>query len=118
MENPTENLTPAGQPSGLSGLAGLGAKSPTVPDNAAIARQMRYLMEADMRLSDVKRRTQCAKHWLRRRDPEHAAEELLHVGNEARRLRLHLAAWENYVISSPNVSDQPRAEDNHEQHKK
>jgi hypothetical protein len=65
---------------------------------ARIERQVRYLSEADARLSEVKNRTRCAKHWLSRRDPEHAAEELMHVINEARRLRLHLEAWESYVI--------------------
>lgn len=70
------------------------------PSNAAIERQVRYLMEAGARLSEVKIRTQNAKHFVGRRDPGHTADELNHVINEANRLLVHLAAWDYYVIPS------------------
>lgn len=62
-----------------------------------IERRMRYLSEADIRLAEVKNRVRGAQHYLRRRERERAQEELMHVINEARKLHLHLEAWENYV---------------------
>lgn len=73
----------------------------------AVERQMRYLVEADGRLSEIKNRTRCAKHFINRRDPEHAAEELVHLINEARRLLLHFEAWDCYVISSEKKESAP-----------
>jgi hypothetical protein len=102
-------MTEKGQTVSVGSTGGLGASAPTVPDKAAIERQMRYLCEADARLSEIKIRTRGAKHFMRRRDRDHAQHELLQVINEARRLHLHLEAWDSYVIPSPNNGDDQRA---------
>lgn len=70
----------------------------TTEEIAAVERQVRYLGEAEARLGGLRVRVSTAKHLIRRRDPDHAAEELMQLINEARRLHLHLQAWENYVI--------------------
>lgn len=62
-----------------------------------IERRVRYLGEAEARLSGVKARVKGAQHFMRRRERDHAQEELMQLINEARRLHLHLQAWENYV---------------------
>lgn len=71
---------------------------PTTPEEiASIQRKLRYLSEADARMAEVKNRARGATHFLRRHEREKASEELLHLINEARKLRLHLEAWGNYV---------------------
>ncbi len=67
---------------------------------------MRYLCETNARLSELKIRTKNAKHWIGRRLPAHADDELMHLVYEAEKLRLHLRAWNDYVISSPNTEYQ------------
>jgi hypothetical protein len=71
-----------------------------VASGPEIERQIRYLGEAGIRLTELKIRTQNAKHFIRVRKPEHADDELMHLAYEAEKLRLHLRAWKNYVISS------------------
>lgn len=68
-------------------------------DVAKVERQMRYLGETSARLSEIKIRLQGARHWVGRRNRAYAADELLHVINEAQKLRLHLDAWDNYMIT-------------------
>lgn len=68
-------------------------------DAAKVERQMRYLGETSARLSEIKIRLQGAKHWVGRRNRAYAADELMHVINEAQKLRLHLDAWDNYMIA-------------------
>lgn len=62
-----------------------------------IERRLSYLGEAEARLIALKARINGARHFIRRREREHAQDELMHVINEARRLHLHLEAWNNYV---------------------
>lgn len=69
----------------------------TPEETAKIENRIRYLGEAEARLSGLKARAKGAQHFMRRRDPEHAKDELMHVINEARKLHLHLEAWDNYV---------------------
>lgn len=69
----------------------------TIEEKAVIERRVQYLGETQARLSGVKCRVKCAQHFIRRRERERAQEELIQLINEARRLHLHLQAWENYV---------------------
>ncbi len=69
----------------------------TTVEKEVLERRIKYLGEAQARLSEVKARVRGAQHFIRRRDREHAQEELMQLINEARRLHLHLQAWENYV---------------------
>jgi hypothetical protein len=62
-----------------------------------IESRLRYLGEAEARLAVLKARVKGAQHYLRRRDPDQAKEELIYVINEARSLHVHLQAWVNYV---------------------
>lgn len=66
--------------------------------HAAIQRQLEYLAETDARLTELKTRIQNAKHWVRRREPMKAQEELGHLHAEAHKLTLHLIAWGDYVL--------------------
>ena len=79
----------------------------SLTDNAAIERQMHYLCETNARMSELKIRTKNAKHWIGRRLPAYADDELMHLAYEAEKLRLHLRAWNDYVSSSPNTVHQP-----------
>ena len=66
--------------------------------SAAIKRQMEYLAETDSRLHELKIRVRNAKHWVRRRQPMKAKDELGQLHAEAHKLTLHLIAWDDYVI--------------------
>ncbi len=69
----------------------------TPADKSRIESRLRYLAETNARMAEVQARARNAKHRIRFKEHAEAAEELLHVINEARRLRLHLAAWDSYV---------------------
>jgi hypothetical protein len=69
----------------------------TAQERDAIERWMRYASETECRLAELKTRTRNAKHFLRRKEPEHAAGEIRHLVNEAQKLLLHLDAWGNYL---------------------
>jgi hypothetical protein len=60
-------------------------------------RRMRYNAETTARMTEVLERVRGARHFVRTRRPDAAQDELMHVINEARKLHLHLQAWDNYV---------------------
>lgn len=76
----------------------MSTQKPQYAPAAKIQRQVQYLAETESRLTELKIRTQNAKHWVRRREPMKAQEELGHLHAEAHKLTLHLVAWEDYVI--------------------
>ena len=77
---------------------------PPLATGSALLRQMHYLAETDTRLTELKTRIKNAKHWVRRRQPMKAQEELGHLHAEAHKLTLHLIAWEDYVLPNKAVS--------------
>lgn len=61
-----------------------------------IRASLAYACETSARLSELRIRLQNAKHFIRRREPVNAEHELMRLKNEAEKLIVHLAAWENY----------------------
>ena len=70
----------------------------TAAEKAALERQMRYLGEIEASLCEITRRIKGARHFVRRREKDHAIDEIIHLAAEAKKLETHLEAWAKHVI--------------------